>query len=198
MTKPTTFPAHLDPTEGQIIRHLIDIILAKGGAEIRVYDGEGYATAWTRNIGTIRSCIATTEVTVLETRIAGKEVGDIILIHGNGEDVISDMQWSKSTPESETLMNQWCDVAMVTAAVEGEPEPAGYVTAQPERKEVFVDEFGAYHNTPEAAIEANFIRDLNKAIDAMHNKHVSFRCNLEDFCKVHPDMVRVLLDRDAT
>jgi hypothetical protein len=102
-TTAKTFTDHMDPTEIKIISTLLDRILAKGHF-IKVYDGEEDATGWTRDLDVIRPEIAATDETYILIGNANgptkvDRIGSIFLVHGNIEDVISDV----SAPTDEML-----------------------------------------------------------------------------------------------
>ena len=85
---------------------------------VRVYDGEEWATDWTRDRKTIQQETAATDETryvlaATETEQGGamRRVGSITLIHGNGEDVISDASFNIKFDDAETLINSLCNHA---------------------------------------------------------------------------------------
>lgn len=95
---------HVPDNEVKIITNLVDSILAHEDLAICVRDEEDVAMQTTRNRKDILSVIGDTEVTILKIKkllVLSKEIskfkrseienyGFITLIHGNGEDVISD------------------------------------------------------------------------------------------------------------
>lgn len=110
------WPEWMDQTEARIINRLITAILARG-LKVRVWDGEEWATDLTDDRATIQKETHATEATVFvvyrDTRfMEGVEVqpqpwqriGAFVLIHGNGEDVISDYSWDETLDGIETLM----------------------------------------------------------------------------------------------
>ena len=112
----TTYPHHMNATEKAICNKLLAAIIATEGLFMRVYDGEEWATEWTRDLDLIRPEIAATE----ETRIylmdvdangAATRLGSILLIHGNDEDVISDSSWNPKAPGAEHLVDRLCAAA---------------------------------------------------------------------------------------
>lgn len=122
MPRTTWFPSHLDPVEAKIIDNLLEGLIGKGYV-IEVSDGEEAETlaAYTDNRHEIDPEVAATGITVLgvgKGKIAGKTVrlGSIILIHGNGEDVVSDLQARNSD-----LLNELS--ALVDSITEGDDEP---------------------------------------------------------------------------
>lgn len=114
------FPEHLDKTEARIINKLITAILKHGDGKLvaRVFDGETWASDWTRDRAELQRCIASTD----ETRIsiadfAGPNgftrVGAVFLIHGNGEDVISDWSWTDDKDgRNHEIMDTICGCAI--------------------------------------------------------------------------------------
>lgn len=84
------FPAHLDPIEARIITKIIDSALAQGYL-LCIYDGEERSDFITSDRGMIESEIAATDQTTLCFYRAPEDfIGAVLLIHGNGADVISD------------------------------------------------------------------------------------------------------------
>lgn len=85
-----------------------------------------------------------------------------------------------------------------------------YVAAEPDKVEGFKDQTGGIHATREAAIDANFQVDLNKAARSIFTEHPDRRKfehipalvivdYLKAFAEMHPDLTRVLIgDREAT
>jgi hypothetical protein len=86
------FPDHLDPTERVIISKLLDTILAAGySIDVRDAYGDGDEPMEpTNNRTLIEAEVAATGETCLDIYDADGARGFILLIHGNGEDVISD------------------------------------------------------------------------------------------------------------
>ena len=87
---------HLDHTERQIITALIDATLAQD-LRVSVYDGEEWTLSRSTDRAAIRAAIGTTDETTIAIWTKHPEdgetlarLGNILLIHGNGEDVISD------------------------------------------------------------------------------------------------------------
>ena len=116
----TYFPDHLDRTEARIISRLITAILTLSPVPlfVRVHDGEEWATDWTRNRRTICEAVAATDETrfVLaqtETTEGGAmhRFGSIWLIHGNGEDAISDASFNIKRDNAETIIDALIDHA---------------------------------------------------------------------------------------
>ena len=110
------FPAHLSKTEAAIINKLITAILERPNLMARVYDGEEWATEWTRNRSTMQQEIAATDetriyITALDKNGAATRIGSILLIHGNDEDVISDASWNPKHPYAEPTIDTLCKEA---------------------------------------------------------------------------------------
>jgi hypothetical protein len=96
------FPDYMDNREIAVCKQILDRIFDKGYA-IAVNDGEEWATKYTRDRRQIERETAATDVTIYRI---GKphgpghtRIGDLVLIHGNHEDVLSDM----SAPNNESL-----------------------------------------------------------------------------------------------
>lgn len=89
-----------DADERRIVTKLVGLLLADG-MHLRVFDGGGYATGWTTDAATILGNIAHTDEAHLmvgkpsspdrAVTMIADEIGSFLLIFGNGEDVISDM-----------------------------------------------------------------------------------------------------------
>ena len=94
----THFNEYLPKDEIAPINALITRIL-EAGHHIAVHDGEEYATGPTRDRALIQKETCETEMTVYVVLDQGKYLGQFVLIHGNGEDVISDA----SAPNHEML-----------------------------------------------------------------------------------------------
>lgn len=114
------WPKHMDETEARIINRLISSIL-EAGYLIRVREGEEgevlLQPSLTRTA--IQRETAATGVTVYDvmgdTRFQEgmplslqkwERIGSIVLIHGNGEDVISDASWPARKPENEAILDR--------------------------------------------------------------------------------------------
>jgi hypothetical protein len=79
-----------DPTEERIARMLIACLL-DAGYTVSVYDGEEFALKRSRDADTIIAALASTDHDVLHARDAGGvHRGTVLLIWGNGTDLISD------------------------------------------------------------------------------------------------------------
>lgn len=75
--------------ERQIIVCLVEDCLA-AGCEIRIYDGEEFNGDWTKDEDTVFSRMASTDEDRLFFRLPNGKEGWVLLIYGNGADVISD------------------------------------------------------------------------------------------------------------
>lgn len=95
------FPIHIDPTERRIINKMVKDALAAGHS-ISVFDGEEWPVKRGTDYGKITAEIAATDETTLRfvTR-EGAVVGSVLLVHGNGAEVISD---HSANPEIEALI----------------------------------------------------------------------------------------------
>lgn len=105
-TRSKGFPEWIDKTEARIANRVINAILNHEPAlHARVWDGEELATGWTRHRPTLRNATAQTGFTILH--IADKHgdkhrhIGSVTLIHGNGEDLVSDGGWSGEIEHAE-------------------------------------------------------------------------------------------------
>jgi hypothetical protein len=112
------YPTHMPVIERRICDRLITEITRRGYF-IRVFDGEDYATTRTQNKDDIRAETSATDVTVYEvydrdpgrTFSMWRRIGNFVLIHGNGEDVLSDYSWATGNriEDNERLMKQIAD-----------------------------------------------------------------------------------------
>lgn len=113
------WPQHMDPTEGRICNRVLTAILAHPrNLFVRVFDGEEWATDWTRDRATIQRETAATDMTrwflmscTTPEGGAARRLGSILLIHGNAEDVISDASWNPREADAESIVNALCAVA---------------------------------------------------------------------------------------
>lgn len=85
------FPNHMRADEQKIVEALIRKALDKGYT-ISVFDGVEWALRASTDFEVISAEINATDITQLRFRVAETRVrvGDVLLIHGNGEDVVSD------------------------------------------------------------------------------------------------------------
>ena len=85
------FPKHMHATECRIVGRIIRTALDQGMV-ISVYDGEEWALGRSTDYEKITHEVNATDLTQLRFRSGSddKQLGDIILIHGNEEDVIHD------------------------------------------------------------------------------------------------------------
>lgn len=111
------FPSHLAADEAEIIARLIDYALGHPTIlMLRVHDGEDWATDWTRSTTAIQQAIAKADMTrvyVMKVAESGsvQRMGSILLIHGNGEDVISDSSHNPRAEGAEELIEAICNHA---------------------------------------------------------------------------------------
>lgn len=90
MTAKHAYPDHfLNSTERKIVDKIITDALAAGYL-ISVFDGEAWALKPSSDYVVITADIAATDMTQLRFRKDGKVIGSVLLIHGNGADVIAD------------------------------------------------------------------------------------------------------------
>lgn len=97
------------PAERTIVNRLIRAALAHG-LTVSVHDGEEWTLKRSRDAKAIREALATTGADNVTLRNSdGAAVGTVLLIWGNGEDVISDL----SAPDDITLdaFSAWVDFA---------------------------------------------------------------------------------------
>ena len=100
------FPDFADAEESRIINKLITRVLSEENMHIAVHDGEEFATPPTRDRAQIQRETFATDVTVYvlytpSVKQPGKwkRHGTVTMVHGNGEDVLSDA----SAPHDEAL-----------------------------------------------------------------------------------------------
>lgn len=86
-----SYPDYMPLIERKIVDKVLKRAFAKGYL-VSVYDGEEWPIKQSADYEAITKEIAATDMTILKFRSAknGDEVGRILLIHGNHEDVISD------------------------------------------------------------------------------------------------------------
>lgn len=105
------FPVHMDKVEAQIVNRLLTYTLGHPDVlMVRVYDGEEWATEWTRSRAEIQREVAATDMTRLfimkvNPNGAAHRMGSILLVHGNVEDVVSDGSWNPKQEGAEALIN---------------------------------------------------------------------------------------------
>lgn len=103
------WPDHLDPVEARICNRLITAIFARDYL-IQVREGEMHEVMCppTTNRADIQAMVAATGITLIDLIQVVKQkptrVGVFALIHGNGEDVISEFSWHPQVPELEEMM----------------------------------------------------------------------------------------------
>lgn len=84
------FPEWISETERQIIGRILNRALTRG-YEITVNDGEAVTISRSTDLGALRTAIGHTEETYLHIYIEGRPCGWIWLVHGNEEDVVTDL-----------------------------------------------------------------------------------------------------------
>lgn len=88
---------HVSTIEKKIIRALLDDA-ASAGYVVSVFDGEEWTLKMSSDRKAIEDSIGTTDETVLRFRGADKSlIGSVWLVHGNDEDVISDLSDNEAT-----------------------------------------------------------------------------------------------------
>lgn len=94
------FPDHLSPLEARIIGKLLDLVMADPEIEVAVDwnylgvvdDDPEEGVPWTRDRSKIEAETSATEITFYRFRQKGtnERRGWVMLVHGNGEDVVTD------------------------------------------------------------------------------------------------------------
>lgn len=103
----THFPEWMDATERRICDRFLTSALWR--YELRAHDGEEWATGWTRDRASLQRQFAQTDSTTIAVRHAGgAEFGQVVFVHGNGQDVISDYAWNPKDADAETLLDAIC------------------------------------------------------------------------------------------
>ena len=98
------FPQWLDKKEARIINKLITAAKKRGFC-MKLHDGEDYATNWTSSRKTVQKATAQTDETAMYLADEGMSyIGGFVLIHGNGDEVISDIRVSRDHPEALEIM----------------------------------------------------------------------------------------------
>lgn len=113
MTTIGAYPDHMDRNEAQICNRLITSIL-QAGYFICVRCGEDgdVSVKTTNSRKAIQKETAATGVTVYSLMEKptgapyGRYIGSIVLIHGNGADLISDMSWPAASPDNEAILDR--------------------------------------------------------------------------------------------
>jgi hypothetical protein len=95
------YPDHIDTTERRIISRILKDALA-AGYTVSVFDGEEWPVKSSTKLGEITAEIAATDETTLRFRKDGASIGSLLLVHGNGCDVICDYT---ATDAMEALMS---------------------------------------------------------------------------------------------
>lgn len=111
------YPAHMSKTEKTICNRLFRAIHDHpDNLHLRIYDGEDWATEWTRDLSKVFPEIHATDATrvflmAVSPEGAANRIGSILLIHGNEEDVISDFSWNSKNPQNEAILDHLCKIA---------------------------------------------------------------------------------------
>lgn len=121
-----SFPSWMPGNEGRIINRFITSAL-DAGLWLMTVDGETGEpmTPKTRKRGVIQRECAATGITVLgvyrdntvktDKGVRLDKVGDVVFIHGNGVDVLSDFSWPAKLPENEAEMERLVEPAQALA-----------------------------------------------------------------------------------
>lgn len=99
-----------DPVEARIVEALVDSALG-ADCSISVNDGGSFVLAGSRDAQAILRCLGTTDGDVLVLRRAGKRIGSVTLIYGNGADVVADFSYPSGTPYE----GSWLEAIIVSA-----------------------------------------------------------------------------------
>ena len=109
----THFPSHISGAEAKLINAFLTRALS-AGYHVRVFDGEEWATGYTRDRAEIqRETAATCETTFRLAKPSemtpGKwaPLGNVLAVHGNEEDVLSDASASKSVGKNTSHPPTW-------------------------------------------------------------------------------------------
>jgi hypothetical protein len=98
------FNKHIALTEAVICETLIDSIL-RAGYVIELHDGEEVSLPRSRDRAALQEWTAISDLTsYIVFDDDGNRIGSFVLIHGNGEDILSDFSWPASKPENEAIM----------------------------------------------------------------------------------------------
>ncbi len=90
MSSTSCFAMYASPVERKIVNRLLEAALANN-CSVSVYDGEEWPLHNSTDIDIIRLALASTDMDVIRIRDADNDyVGDVHLVWGNDEDVISD------------------------------------------------------------------------------------------------------------
>lgn len=99
-----------DPVERRIIEALVDSALS-ADCSISVNDGENFVLSVSKDVKAILKCMGTTDSDILVLRRAGKRIGSVTLIYGNGCDVVSDYSY----PSGTAYEGSWLEAIIVSA-----------------------------------------------------------------------------------
>lgn len=99
-----------DPVERLIVECLIDSALG-ADCSVSVFDGEAFPLRRSRDPAAILAALGSTDEDRLVLHREGKRLGSILLIYGNGPDLISDVSWHAGT----TYEGSWLDTVLTSA-----------------------------------------------------------------------------------
>lgn len=100
----------LDRVEARIVEALVDSALG-ADCTISVNDGGAFVLALSKDAKAILRCLGTTDSDVLVLRRAGKRIGAVTLIYGNGRDVVADFSYPSGVPYE----GSWLEAIIVSA-----------------------------------------------------------------------------------
>jgi hypothetical protein len=104
-----TITAIRDASERRICAAVVRRALA-AGYFVSVSDGELVTLRKSRDEAAIFDAMATTDADNLNIhRADGVRLGSVVLIYGNGEDVISDYSWAAATDGAAQAMDRLCE-----------------------------------------------------------------------------------------
>ena len=98
------FPDYMPASEKRVVNKLLTRIL-DAGYTISVYDGEEYALRKSRDRAAIQRETAATEATTYVIHRGDDRLGSIWLVHGNGDEVISDSSWNHNIHDAEAIID---------------------------------------------------------------------------------------------
>jgi hypothetical protein len=99
------FPSHVDPVERKIIGALLLLISKHEDIRVAVDDETDVVVPYTSDMATVARSVETTGSTYLRLKDAAGPLGTIMLIQGNGEDVISEMGWPAGRPDAQARLD---------------------------------------------------------------------------------------------
>lgn len=199
---PAAYPDHYMKPHLAVERGIVDALIREAiarGMLIRVYDGEEWAhDVPTADYAEITREIAATDMTTLRLfwPVAARPAGDILLVHGNGEDVVSDYTANADTSglvlwtELKRMLSErfpWLPLStlsdMIARAVEhGEDDLATELRFWGERWDEEVAGRVAYDRAYERQLRETWVRMSSDAGD-----EADVMLPLADFIEANPD-----------